>query len=104
MRVLVKDKVGFSEFNDELFAIIKAADTVWKPLGVVPTITSANDGKHMKASKHYTNQALDLRTINIPPSIWKAVARELQNELGPDFDVVVETGSAPHIHCEYDPK
>jgi hypothetical protein len=70
-------------------------------------ITSGNDGKHMKGSKHYTYAALDFRTKNFPDLESKrAFVRALQAELGPDYDVLLEgLGTAnEHIHAEWDPK
>ena len=62
-------------------------------------ITSGNDGKHMKNSKHYSNEAIDIRTNNmIDPD---TVALRIKGLLGKDFDVVLEQ---THIHIEYDPK
>lgn len=65
------------------------------------TITSANDGNHMKGSKHYTNEAIDIRIRDIHNSHHALVVAGLKKMLGRHFDVVYET---THIHIEYDPK
>jgi hypothetical protein len=70
-------------------------------------ITSGNDGKHMKGSKHYTYAALDFRTKNFPTLESKrAFLWKLQAELGPDYDVLLEGLGTDneHIHAEWDPK
>ncbi len=67
----------------------------------VLVITSANDGAHMKGSKHYTNEAVDLRTFYFSNWTARKVTRKIKKKLGKDFDVVFE---GDHIHVEYDPK
>lgn len=88
-----------------------AAEDVWREMGKhEPTCTSANDGKHMEGSKHYSDEALDIRiwqmvTKEYPDArdapLVKQAARRLQIKLGEDYDVVVEKD---HIHVEYDPE
>ena len=91
-------------FYEEIALIVQVArntapptedDTVW--------ITSGNDGKHMRGSKHYFNEAFDLRTRNLvgghaAARTWVA---KMQYELGSDYDIVLEKN---HIHAEFDPK
>jgi len=64
-------------------------------------ITSARDGQHMKGSKHYTGDAVDLRTRDLTKQEQKDLWQNLVNYLGPKFDVVLESD---HIHVEFDPK
>ena len=67
----------------------------------VMTITSGNDGIHMKNSRHYKNEAIDIRTRDmseqnkINTKIW------LKVWLGKNYDVILESD---HIHIEYDSK
>lgn len=65
----------------------------------VMTITSGNDGKHMRNSLHYENKAIDIRTsdMNDPELTAKLIQLTYDKEL----DVVVEND---HIHIEYQPK
>ena len=65
----------------------------------VMTITSGNDGLHMKGSKHYTNEAIDIRIRDMVNR--HRTFRDIQRDLGKDYDVVLESD---HIHIEYDPK
>lgn len=69
--------------------------TVW--------VTSANDSGHMRGSKHYTNEAFDIRTRNVNGGHAECVAwRDSMKEgLGADYDVILEKD---HIHVEFDPK
>ena len=62
-------------------------------------ITSANDSKHGPNSLHYKGQALDLRTRHMNGQGLQAVYHKLKEELGEQFDVVLESD---HIHLEWD--
>lgn len=63
------------------------------------TITSGNDSVHMKKSKHYTNEAIDIRCRDMVRV--SNTVEHIKSFLGADFDVVYEVD---HIHIEYDPK
>lgn len=65
------------------------------------TVTSGTDGKHMKGSKHYVGDALDIRTRGLDQAQVMLVATHISERLGNGYDVVVEKD---HIHVEYDPK
>ena len=70
-------------------------------------VTSGNDSKHMDASLHYKNLALDFRTGHNweTPMMSEEEAREIRDELkarlGMGFDVVLESD---HVHVEWDTK
>lgn len=64
-------------------------------------ITSILDGKHKNESKHYIGQAFDARIFIYTPPQRNQLLKEFKNELGPDYDVILE---ADHFHIEYDPK
>ncbi len=83
-----------------LFAAV-VANEVFHEYGRELVITSGTDGKHSRTSLHYRGDAIDLRTRELDPSVVEAVAGEIRNRLGPDFDVVVER---THIHMEYQPE
>ena len=66
-------------------------------------ITSINDGNHMKDSRHYTNEAIDLRTHNFPNQSSKQQFRKAFEEyLGPKFRVILESVGTPneHLHIQ----
>lgn len=65
------------------------------------TITSGHEltSRHMKESKHYTGEAIDIRKFDMKNT--KIVLEEIREYLGNDYDVVEEK---THIHIEYDPK
>ena len=63
------------------------------------TITSGNDSNHKNGSKHYSNEAIDIRSRDMVNPI--DVKNEIKKTLGADFDVIYEGN---HIHIEYDRK
>jgi len=99
------------KFGNPVMAICFAsqvAESVFTKYNYGYIITSVNDGKHSEGSKHYTNEAIDIRTKHLPDDgvLKKQVASEIKEALGEDFDVILESlgGQSEHIHCEYDPK
>ena len=71
------------------------------------TITSANDSKHMKGSKHYTGEAIDIRSKNFPSKRSKQdfIAKVLLR-LGPGYEMFLEGVGTEneHFHLEKDPQ
>ena len=66
-------------------------------------ITSINDGKHAAASRHYTDEAVDLRMKNFPTeSARKLFIFDLRRCLGPEFYVLRESKGTPndHLHVQ----
>jgi conjugal transfer mating pair stabilization protein TraG len=76
--------------------------------GPTPVITSGNDSKHRKGSRHYENSAIDLRCNNLSDAHCQRITDALQKGLGPDFDVIFErfpnNPQNDHVHLEHDPK
>jgi hypothetical protein len=69
-------------------------------LGVDCVITSCIDGVHRQDSKHYLGNALDFRTRDLTPENGLALATDVRQQLGDEYDVVLE---ADHLHVEFDP-
>jgi len=81
---------------------------VFRDYGKRFTVTSLNDGRHMRGSKHYSGEGWDARSRDEAPGYaqWsddekRHIAQACRNRLGKDYDVVVESN---HFHFEYDPK
>ena len=71
------------------------------------TITSANDSKHMKGSKHYTYEAIDIRSKNFPSKRAKQeFLTSVLLRLGPGYEMFLEHEGKvnEHFHLEHDPK
>ena len=83
-------------------AVINAANTLGLTHDI--TVTSGNDSKHKVGSKHYSDEALDIRTKNIAAP--HTFASAIRKRLGPDYDVILEDEEGPneHLHLEFDPK
>jgi len=103
-KLYLKDdvKINGRHFDIEVRRILDVARATAPELtdGAV-WVTSANDGAHMDQSKHYSNEAFDIRIWNIAGGHAYArtwVAR-MALALGDDYDVILE---ADHIHCELD--
>jgi RHS repeat-associated protein len=108
--IYIKDRsVNISDLNVEIKATWPLIDEVsQKYRGDDATITSANDSKHMKDSKHYMDDAIDIRGNDVTVDVMKKIAADIQKKLGSDYDVIPEVfpkdPSSNHIHIEYDPK
>lgn len=82
--------------------IMEVVTGVTHPVDTV--ITSANDGVHMKGSRHYSGDALDFRTKHWPKA--NDFIERIKFQLGNRYDVIHESVGRPnqHLHIEYDPK
>lgn len=69
------------------------------------TITSGTDGKHKKGSKHYSSEALDVRTKGLSDELIDELIAGLRSRL-PSHDFVLESRGKPneHLHIERDVK
>lgn len=61
-------------------------------------ITSTNDSKHVKGSKHYSNLAFDIRTKDVAFKFRKKFYLYLLKELTPYYEIIYYKD---HIHVEY---
>jgi hypothetical protein len=101
MNVKTKNRaVWFEEFTPAMRRILQV---VWElndthKYGFV--ITSANDSVHMSDSKHYHNEAIDLRSHNLKSP--DEVRMLLKSKLGDKFTVLYESPGKPnaHIHIQ----
>jgi hypothetical protein len=78
-------------------AVINAANTL--DLDVDMLITAGTDGRHMKGSKHYTHEALDIRTHHLSAVDRSNLLTAIRRRLGGDYDVVLESLGQPHEHA-----
>jgi len=101
----LKGGVDLSEMSENMTSQFEKINEIFrKHSGKNGTITSGLDGKHMAGSKHYSGEAVDLRSYHLNDEQTKNILKDLKNSLGNDYDVVDETKTkSPHIHIEYDP-
>ena len=101
-RVTCKTSVRFKGFTRGLIRILVGVQRVAeRPQMKEIVITSANDGRHSQRprSRHYTNEALDVRSRNFASGAARTTfVRRLRRELGPWFYVVYENHGKPSAH------
>jgi hypothetical protein len=73
--VRFKVNVRIKELTPALLWMLTCVSRVSKMHALFPTIviTSINDSKHSENSRHYTDEAIDIRTHNFPNDIVKKI-------------------------------
>lgn len=102
-----KSTVRVHAFTPALLRILSAVYTVAQTVTIPPevVITSINDSTHSPTSRHYTDEAVDLRSQSFPSLTAKAYfAAQLRAELGPAFTVLFEGAGTPNEHWHIQPK
>lgn len=105
--LICKPSVRFTAFTPALLRILRAVYTVASTCTDVSNvvITSANDSTHGEKSRHYTNEALDLRSKSFPTVAAKQrFAARLRADLGSAFTVLYEGAGTPNEHWHVQPK
>ncbi len=104
--IIVKTGVVFNRLLPEIYNLFPIIEEVWNHFNQVPVITSANDGKHMQGSRHYTDQAIDLRSKTLDPEQKQHALSELRRRAGRDYDILLECEGTEneHLHLEWDRK
>jgi hypothetical protein len=84
--------------------VINAANELGITADIV--ITAGNDGQHMVGSKHYTGDALDVRTKHLSIVEKESLREMVRHRLGSNYDVILESVGAEneHLHVEFDQK
>lgn len=104
MTVTTKPEVRFRVITPALLRMLEALvewPDVDRPRELV--VTSGSDGRHMVGSKHYTGEALDVRSQSFPSQAAKQRFRAaLEAQLGPKFRVLLEQvgATSEHFHCQ----
>ena len=100
------NSITLEKLNPAFIKPLQLFDLLHKEMtGEQIVITSANDGEHMPSSKHYTNDAIDVRIWHYDKlaRINQIFFADRASLIFPNdkFDVVLEED---HFHIEYDPK
>jgi hypothetical protein len=61
-------------------------------------ITSANDSRHLVDSRHYTNEAIDIRSKSFPTAVKRRLREVYEAMLGPQFRVLLEVEGTDNEH------
>lgn len=105
--LLFKTTVRFKKFTPALRTIMFQLDNL--NAQAIPNyprdwvITSVNDSEHMVGSRHYTDEALDLRSRNFDSEARKLeFVDRLGFALGPKFTVLYENpnSTTEHFHIQ----
>lgn len=99
--ISIKRDVKLHTLSPQIVLALLVAWSIYRNRGYRIMITSGNEGQHMAGSKHYTGDALDLRTNDLPDQMIEEITHDIRDALGPDYDVIAEP---THLHIEYDPK
>ena len=67
-------------------------------------VTSINDSEHLRGSRHYVDEALDLRSFNFPSREAKRAWRTHRAGLMPEFTVLLEGEGTPSEHFHIQPR
>ena len=101
-RLTCKPSVRFRGFTRGLVRIlVEVLNVAEKTRMRDVVITSANDGRHSQRprSRHYSNEALDLRSRNFTTDAARQrFLRRLRRALGPGFWVAYESHGKPNAH------
>ena len=107
MAIIFKKGVKLSGMTTQCWAAVHVAEGCFDTEGVDTVVTSINDGKHGRGSKHYIGNAPDLRSKHLPSlAAKKRVLALLKARLTNEFDILLEDIGEPneHYHIEWDPK
>jgi hypothetical protein len=100
-----KPGVRFAVITPALLHMLGVLERLSRTLPGLPdaglVITAGSDGTHMAGSKHYTGEAIDVRSKTLG-ALKSRVVKLLRDELGPQFTVLLEAEDQPneHIHAQ----
>lgn len=101
MMLRVKDGVKLYGLQPEMLWAIDRINECYDRIGKDCTITSGRGDRHSSKSRHYPGHAVDARTRHLTEAEKLEVKVDIQETLGPQFDVILES---THLHVEFDPK
>jgi hypothetical protein len=97
-----KPGVHFATITPALLHMLTALERLSRTFAPQPqegvVITSGSDSTHMAGSKHYTGEAIDVRSKTFGPQDKRAFADALRDALGPQFTVLLEHEGLPQEH------
>ncbi len=102
----LKEGVSIAGVSPELVLGIFIINSVFTRYAKDCILTSVTDGRHREGSKHYSGEAVDIRTKHLTNEEKTEITSEIARALGKDFDVILEGIGTDnnHLHIEWDPK
>ncbi len=81
-------------------------ETAYREIDVECVATSIQDKGHGKNSLHFSGNAVDFRTHNVPRAKLDGLVQRCRKNCGGDFDVILEFRDQDneHLHVEYQPE
>lgn len=101
MEINFKPGVVINGISLKMLQGVCYAAEMYEILGLPFVVTSIMEGVHKEGSRHFSGNAIDIRTSNVPRKTWLKIVEELTDYLPKSFQIVLEID---HIHIEYDPK
>lgn len=100
--LICKGSVRFKRFTPAVMTILNAlyAADLGKLAGQPDdlVITSANDSTHGEDSRHYSDEALDIRSKSFSHQTKEIFRKSLESNLGPKFRVLFEGKGTDNEH------
>ncbi len=95
---LIKIKAGVQPPVIVLMAAVaNVAQTLDAPTTIL--VTSGNDGTHATTSKHYSNEAIDIRSKSFPSlKAKRAFIAAVLKRLGTGYTMILEEEGKPNEH------
>ncbi len=102
----VKQGVRLRGLTTPMLAGVMLVNSVYIEIGVECVWTSVNDSKHGLNSLHFSGNAVDFRTKQIPRAHLDKFLKRVKASVGVDFDAMLEFIGQPqeHLHVEYQPE
>ena len=97
----IKHGVGVIGLKPEALLGIMIAANVYEANGYEFVLTSCEEGKHSKNSRHYLGMAFDCRTRDMPVAAIPKMLEKLKEALGSHYLVLFEKN---HFHISYKPQ
>jgi hypothetical protein len=109
-----KPYVRIDALVQPMLEALHTIDESFRHYGEEPTVTSGCEdcSPHMKGSKHYTGEAVDLRSHDFNEVLRGMIQQRMKADLGPDFQVIYEPDMwnskgervrYAHYHVEFQP-
>lgn len=100
--MIIKPGVKIAGLSKNMQLALDWAEEVYEKFGHTLIITEAlATTGHIKNSKHYTGEAIDIRIWNLGADTYRVYGQLLRGLRDYGFDIILEKD---HIHIEYDPK
>lgn len=89
--IRLKATADVDDLHPQMVAALPAIRTTADRLGLgTPVVTSGNDSRHIDGSRHYRDEAVDLRANTMSVGQGRRWAADLQSELGSGYTVLYE--------------